>query len=90
MCSGTVVCNDMFECVEKESLVKESSYIYDYEIKTSQNIGDAFIISADNVTNYELSLNGTCPIYCTRCKENRKCIECKKDYKLVGFPIMKM
>ena len=49
MCSGTVICNDMFECVEKESEVKESSYIYDYEIKTSQNLADAYCQDADVV-----------------------------------------
>ena len=41
MCSGTVICNDMFDCVDKKSEVKNSSYYYDYEIKTSQNIENA-------------------------------------------------
>ena len=85
MCSGTVLCNDMFECVEKESLVKESSYFYDYEIKTSQNLEDAYIIDADNITNYELSENATCPIYCKHCKKDQICVQCKSDYKLVGY-----
>ena len=84
MCSGTVICNDMFECVEKESEVKESSYIYDYEIKTSQNLADAYCQDADVVNNYELSEDGICPIYCKHCKENKKCLKCKDDYVLVG------
>ena len=84
MCSGTVICNDMFDCVDKKSEVKNSSYIYDYEIKTSQNIENAYIINDDNISNYELSQNATCPIYCKHCKENQKCIKCKNDYVLVG------
>ena len=33
ICSGSVICNDMFDCVEKNSTAKEESYIYDYTIK---------------------------------------------------------
>ena len=84
MCSGTVICNDMFECVDKKSLVKNSSYYYDYEIKTSQNLENACINDTDNITNYELSENATCPIYCKHCKENQKCVKCRNGYELVG------
>ena len=55
MCSGTVMCNDMFECVEKKSEAKNESYIYDYNIKTSQRIENAEISDIENSTNYELS-----------------------------------
>ena len=41
ICSGTVLCNDLFECIDKKSEIKETSYEYDYEIKTSQNIDRA-------------------------------------------------
>ena len=85
MCSGTVICNDLFDWVDKQSEVKESSYIYDYEIKTSQNLEDAEINEADSINNYELSENGICSIYCKQCKRNNKCIKCKNDYGLVGY-----
>ena len=85
MCSGTVICNDMFECVDKKSLVKNSSYYYDYEIQTSQNLENACINDTDNITNYELSENATYPIYCKHCKENQKCVKCRKGYELVGY-----
>ena len=84
MCSGTILCNDMFDCVEKKSEIKEESYYYDYEIKTSQNIEEAKMQDSDNINNYELSENGICPIFCTHCKENKKCIKCKDGYNLVG------
>ena len=84
MCSGTVICNDMFDCVDKKSELKESSYIYDYEIKTSQNTEDAEINESDDINNYELSKDGICPINCKQCKENKICNKCKNDYGLIG------
>ena len=84
MCSGTVICNDMFDCVDKKSEVKESSYIYDYEIKTSQNTEDIETKEADNTYNYELSENAVCPINCKQCKENQICIKCRNDLELVA------
>ena len=84
MCSGTVVCNDLFECIDKKSEIKEESYIYDYEIKTSQNIYRAEESEADDINNYELSDDGVCPKYCKHCEENKKCLKCKEDYNLLG------
>ena len=82
ICSGTVLCNDMFECVEKKSLLKDD-IIYDYTIKTSQNI-----ISSEkgkfSKEYYELSENGICPQNCTQCKENEnqtiECIEWRNEF----------
>jgi len=84
MCSGTVICNDLFDCVDKKSEVKEESYIYDYEIKTSQSILRAEESEEDDLNNYELSDDGICPKYCKHCIENRICLKCKEDYDFVG------
>ena len=84
ICSGTVICNDMFDCVEKKSEIKEESYIYDYEIKTSQNLVKAEDEEPDNINNYELSEDGECPQFCKLCSKNQKCLECKNNYVLVG------
>jgi len=79
ICSGTVICNDMFDCVEKKSSLKEVEY--DYEIKTTQNL-----VSAESEkfseTNYELSENGVCPQYCSHCNQFKKCEECGEGYEL--------
>ena len=80
ICSGTILCNNMFECVDKKSEIKEESYIYDYTIKTSQNIGRAEEESANNETNYELSDDGKCPKYCSRCLDNKICVKCKDGF----------
>ena len=84
ICSGTVICNDMFDCVKKKSEIKAKSYFYDYTIKTSQNIENAEIADSDNITNYELSTNGICPIDCAHCKENKKCLKCRNSFGLLG------
>ena len=84
ICSGTIMCNDMFDCVEKKSQVKNESYIYDYEIETSQNIERMETTTANNETNYELSENGICPINCKHCLENNRCLKCRNDYGLCG------
>ena len=40
ICTGTVLCNDLFDCIEKKSEPKSNTFNYDYKIKTSQNIGN--------------------------------------------------
>ena len=83
MCSGTVMCNDLFDCIDKQSEVKEESFIYDYEIKTSQNIKKAEESDFD-INNYELSNNGLCQKNCKQCKGNKICQECREGYILLG------
>ena len=80
VCSGTVVCNNLFDCTEKKSTIKESSYNYDYTIKTSQNIEKANKQEEDDQDNYELSDNGKCPKYCKHCLPNNECRNCTSEY----------
>ena len=82
MCSGTVICNDIFECVEKKSGIKESSFNYDYTQKTTQNIPKLKKAEADTSDNYELSTDGICPQYCSHCEANNKCKKCATGYGL--------
>ena len=84
ICSGTILCNDMFDCVNKKSKIKNDSYIYDYKIKTSQNIENSYIEMPDDINNYELGEDGICPINCKECLENKKCIKCRINYSLLG------
>ena len=80
ICSGTVLCNDMFDCVEKKSLLKDVTY--DYEVKTTQDLS---IIEEEEISldSYELSTNGKCPQYCSQCNESGQCIKCKNEYGIV-------
>ena len=85
MCSGTVICNDLFDCVDKKSETKESSYKIEYTPKTSQNIDEANDLPPDKETNFELSDDGICPQNCRQCKEKNKCFKCREGYGLEGF-----
>ena len=80
ICSGTVLCNNIFDCAEKKSEIREESFTYDYEIKTSQNIQKADVEEEDNITNYELSENGTCTQYCKHCNGENICYKCAEGY----------
>ena len=75
MCTGSVICNNMFDCIDKQSTKKEDDY--DYEIKTTQNYEKPQYYSTDN---YELSDDGHCPIDCKHCKEEKKCLVCRDNY----------
>ena len=87
ICTGEVICNDIFDCIEKKSSEKINTYEYDYSIKTSQEL----IISQSLTENdidiaFELANeeNTKCPQYCSQCKENKKCFICKENYLLIG------
>ena len=87
ICTGTVMCNDLFDCIDKHSLEKNSNFYYDYEIKTSQEkINDEYLQEDDISIGYELSIeySGKCPQYCRQCRENKKCFICLDNYILVG------
>ena len=84
ICSGTVVCNDLFDCIDKKSLTKESSYNYDYKpISTQNNIK---IVQSETLLVGELSKDGICPINCAQCNsDNKICKKCGERYILVGI-----
>ena len=87
ICTGTVMCNDMFDCIEKHSLEKSGNFEYDYEIKTSQEKNDKEIFEEDDISiGYELSDEeiGKCPQYCNQCRENKQCFICKENFILIG------
>ena len=81
ICSGTVLCNDMFDCVEKKSIIKNITY--DYISRTSQDYGE---ISKEKIRldGYELSNNGQCPLNCHQCNNLGECLVCKEGTFLNG------
>ena len=82
ICTGTVLCNDIFDCIEKKSLVKNDTYFYDYISLTTQLYSQ--IPSSKDLVAYELSDDGICPLYCSQCSKNKKCKICLNGYNLVG------
>lgn len=76
ICSGTVKCNDMFDCVDKKSETKEESYGYDYDAKTSQDtVID--ILSNEVSPGYEESKDGVCEKKCSQCDKEGNCLVSK-------------
>ena len=82
ICSGTVLCNDMFDCIKKESLTKEESFFYDYISITSQIQTE--LRNDPILRGYEISNNGICKINCAQCYKNGTCFECRENYFFVG------
>jgi hypothetical protein len=83
ICTGTVLCNDMFDCIEKKSLVKNDTFNYDYISLTTQKYNQLPYIQ--NFSAYELSDDGICPIFCSQCSKNKKCKKCLEGFNLVGI-----
>ena len=81
ICSGTVLCNEFLDCIDKESTLKDD-IIYDYESRTSQDLEDEEIANFSEDA-YELSTNGKCPLHCSQCNEFGQCIKCRNDYSVV-------
>ena len=87
ICTGSVVCNNIYDCAMKESTVKETTYDYDYVINknvsvevTTKSISSIRNKDINTNSSYEQSEDGVCPQYCSQCISNRKCILCDKDY----------
>jgi len=83
ICSGTVLCNDFLDCIEKNSTLKDD-IIYDYESRTSQDLEDEDLAEFSKDA-YELSSNGKCPLYCSQCNAVGQCIKCRNDYSVVEY-----
>ena len=82
ICTGTVLCNDMFDCIEKKSLIKNTTYYYDYSINTSQNLTE--LRNSDISIGYEITTNGKCRQNCGQCYINDTCFYCRENYYLVA------
>ena len=91
ICSGTVLCNNMFDCVDNKSKAKEDLI---YEINSNndgsviEGIEKNTLLPSDLQIEkgYELSENETskCPKNCFQCIDDRRCFECETDYFYKG------
>ena len=82
ICTGKYMCNDMFDCINKESVSKEAEYDYIINGTTSsQKISSLAAIQP--VIGYEMD-EGICPINCGQCKDLKKCFKCRNGFNLIG------
>ena len=82
ICTGTAMCNDLYDCIDKKSEPKNNSYIYDYSPLTTQSYFD--IDNVPILVAGELADDGICPKFCVQCLENKKCKKCLNEYNLIG------
>ena len=86
ICTGSKVCNNIFDCVDNNSTVKDLTFNYDYS-PSSDITAELSNNQESSITNYitdeiyELGDEGVCPQYCKKCKENKQCTECDPVYK---------
>ena len=78
ICTGTKFCNDMFDCIEKESLSKQETFNYDYTVNNNKDK----IYKAEELA--ELGEDGLCPKNCAQCEDKKKCIKCLDGYAFVA------
>ena len=53
ICTGTVLCNDIFDCIDKKSLPNEESFIYHYT--PSYSIQNLDLFNSPVLSGHELS-----------------------------------
>jgi len=87
ICTGTVLCNNLFDCVEKGSEVKDSTFDYDYTVNANVSIeitgnNDTLINNQYIITDglYELGEDGVCPKDCQQCTANKQCAICRPNF----------
>ena len=87
ICTGSEMCNNIFDCVDKKSTYKNPQY--DYEINnvrneiTSDIMYNSQLNELEPTEGYELSndLETKCPANCSHCISNRRCILCRNFTK---------
>ena len=84
ICSGTVECNNMYDCVEQKSLYKSFNLTSDdtKKVFSEVTIDLGRDLNPDDLSfiGCELDNTGVCPIYCNLCIENRQCIICNETH----------
>ena len=83
ICTGSVPCNDIFDCILKESISIKPNYTYTVTGDTSsQKISE--IKNLPISEGYESSINnGICPINCAQCGINKKCKKCRNGFNII-------
>ena len=81
ICTNKILCNNLLDCLEKNSEDKESEFDYDYTIKTTQDPSVYNATNPDISYGYELANDGSCPYLCMQCTSKTSCEKCLYHYK---------
>ena len=85
ICTGTEVCNNIFDCVDNNSTVKDLTFNYDYTPSADISM-ELETTDESSVTNYksndiyELGEEGVCPKDCQQCTANKQCAICRPTF----------
>ena len=77
ICTGSVLCNNIKDCIEKKSLYKESTFYYSDSSHVYQDLDHIGQFSVKNPG--ENSEGGKCGINCIFCNIDNSCLKCRND-----------
>jgi len=82
ICTGTTLCNNIFDCIDQQSEYKKTAFNNDYYETINYN-SEIVINKEGNIDektisdeNYELSEDGKCPLDCSQCIDKKRCMLC--------------
>ena len=82
VCTGTKFCNDIFDCIDNESVYKIPNYDYTLNNEDITSQVTSYIKSNTEldqmitIEGYEKGDDGICPINCRHCLSNKRCVQC--------------
>ena len=83
ICTGTVICNNIEDCINKKSIIKNSSSVYEDFTYKKQSLDN---LNNNNVKSLgEGSDDGKCGKNCLYCNEKNSCLKCRDgDYYMLS------
>ena len=83
ICTGTEVCNNIEDCINKKSIVKNSSFVYEGFTYAKQSLDNTYYYNIKSLG--EGSDDGKCGKNCLYCDEKNTCLKCRDgDYYLAS------
>ena len=81
ICTGSVMCNNIQDCIEKKSVYKENTFTYKEVTHIYQDLTSA--LNDVHVKNQgEQSEDGKCGLNCILCSIDNSCLICSNGYTL--------
>ena len=83
ICTGSVLCNNIADCIEKKSIYNENTFIYNELPFVYQDLNNLNGYYSKNIG--ETSNNGKCGLNCIFCNNINTCLKCREgDYAIAS------
>lgn len=80
ICTGSVMCNNIQDCIEKKSVYKENTFTYNERTNIYQDLTSSL---TDTIINKgEQSEDGKCGKNCLRCSIDNSCLKCAVGHSI--------